>query len=423
MERAMNSPQVLRRINSEAVLRFALAKSAFGASEAMEATGLTRSTVISLCEGLIELGWLEKLPNARTSGGGEYSKGRPAGRYRLRETSGHLVGIDAGQHTVTAVVADLRGKVLARETAALADDGLDPALRLEAAARTVHDALASCGVDASTVHATVIGVPAPVDLEGRSPDGHEHYWATMNPGFADALPGLGRIVVDNDANLAATAERTLGAGVTSTSFAALLSGERFGAGLIVDDVLIRGRHGGAGEMRALDLVEGVGSAAGLAALARDWAQEERLVGAIPPTSPLARMPLAELTAARVFEAAEAGDPGSIVIVRRLGERLARICLVLASLLDVERIVLVGALAASAGGVLEEARAVLRDEFYPPVPELVASPLGADAVVLGAVARGLGLVRAEPLAFVPAGAAAGAAAPAAAPAPARARARA
>ncbi|MFS2032344.1 ROK family protein, partial [Curtobacterium sp. CT11-45] len=91
-------------------------------------------------------------------------------------------------------------------------------------------------------------------VAGASP-GDGGFWDRMNPGFADAVPGH-RVVVENDANLAALAERPSSG---DASFAALLSGERFGSGLVVDGVLLRGAHGGAGEMRVLDLVEGVGS--------------------------------------------------------------------------------------------------------------------------------------------------------------------
>ncbi len=55
--------------------------------------------------------------------------------------------------------------------------------------------------------------------------------------------------------------------------ATLLSGERLGAGLIVDGRLLRGARGGAGELRALDLIGDAGSSYGFGALARQWAQE------------------------------------------------------------------------------------------------------------------------------------------------------
>jgi len=242
----------------------------------------------------------------------------------------------------------------------------------------------------------VFGIPAPTDEGGRSPVGEEGYWANMNPHVTSAFEGYGRVIVENDANLAAIAEQAIGAGRGIRSFAALLSGERFGAGLIIDNLLIRGRHGGAGEMRMLDIVEGVGSADGLAALARDWGRE----AALSTTSPLAALAPEEVTAEAVLALAASGDKQSLAIVARLGDRLARVCFVLASMLDVERVILVGAVAVAAGPIIEKATAVLEKDFYEPVPEIVPSPLGADAVVLGAIQRGLAMVQASPLGFTP-----------------------
>ena len=95
------------------MLSYAWQVSVFTASDAMAATGFTRSTVISLCDELVDRGWLTELANAR-SAGDAYSKGRPARRYALRTDAAVIVGVDAGQNTITASVADLAGLELGR---------------------------------------------------------------------------------------------------------------------------------------------------------------------------------------------------------------------------------------------------------------------------------------------------------------------
>jgi predicted NBD/HSP70 family sugar kinase len=398
VEQSGASTHLLRRMNAEAVLRFALDTQVFNASDVIEFTGLTRSTVIGLCDHLIELGWITRLDDARAAG--EYSKGRPARRFELRAAAGFVVGVDAGEHSATVEVADLRGRVLGRVQRSFGESRLDAAVRLAVTMDAIQAALSECGVPLSAVLVTVFGVPAPADETGHSPFGEGGYWAQMNPDLASAFEGYGRVIVENDANLAAVAEQAVGAGRGIRSFAALLSGERFGAGLIVDGTLIRGRHGGAGEMRVLSLVEGVGSAAGLAALAREWALSAGVSATIPETSPLFGLTSEELTAEVVLTSAAAGDQTSSDIVGRLGDRLARVCLVLASLLDIERVIVGGAIAVAAGPVIARARTVLGTNATLPGPEIVASPLGADAVVLGAIQRGLTLVRSNPLGFLP-----------------------
>jgi predicted NBD/HSP70 family sugar kinase len=262
----------------------------------------------------------------------------------------------------------------------------------------VGEALDDAGTHEDSVLVTVVGVPAPVDDRGRSPVG-DGYWARMNPGIINGFARRGhRLIVDNDANLAAIAEGRIGAGVGASSFATLLSGERFGAGLIIDGALLRGRHGGAGEMHVLDLVEGVGSADGLAAAARKWARDAIEARDVPKRSALLRNLPARPEFIDVVTAAQAGETAAIAIVDRLADRLARVCAVLSGLLDVERIIIGGALAATSGPVIERATTILATYMHLPVPELTASTLGADSVNIGAVQQALSVVREDPLAF-------------------------
>jgi predicted NBD/HSP70 family sugar kinase len=400
-----SSPQLLRRMNSGAVMRFALRSSEFTAAEAMAATSLTRSTVLGVCDDLVTAAWLEEIADSRAAG--LTSKGRPARRYRLREGAGIVAGVDAGEHRFTVAVADLRGRVLAErivvrstvppgvgdsdaERTAVAEG------RRELAATLLDETVRAAGKEPADVLLAVFGVPAPVDSAGSSPRGDRDYWRTMNPGFGDVLPGVA-VIVENDANLAAIAEQTHGGQAHLQNVATVLSGERLGAGVILDGRLLRGAHGGAGEMRFLDIVEGAGSPAGIAALARGWAQEAVAAGA---TTSLAALAAADVSAEDVFRAAREGDPLAEDIIARLGVRLARVAAVLASLLDVDRIVIAGAIAGAAEPVLAHARRVLEEEFQTPMPELVASSLGRDVVVLGAVEWALTCIREEPLAFTP-----------------------
>jgi predicted NBD/HSP70 family sugar kinase len=384
------SPQQLRRANLAAVLDFAWDAGPFTATDAIDATGLTRTTVLGLCDDLVGLGWLRELTPERLPG--DRAKGRPARRYAFDRRAGYLVGVDAGQHRVSASVADLAGTVLARSTRVLEPAGDDPAARLDGVRGAVDDALDGAGAHAGCVLVTVVGVPAPTDELGRPPASPDGFWARMNPGIVAALDRPGhRVVVDNDANLAAIAEGAVGAGVGTRSFVTLLSGERFGAGLMVDGVLLRGRHGGAGELHVLDLVDGVGSASGLAATVRQWLTEDAGLARLRRRLP------AEPEFADVAAAALAGDADARLVVDRLGDRLARVCAILGGLLDIERVIVGGAVADSAGPVLERAAASLGGHMHLPVPEVVASSLGADAVHLGAVRSALALVRADPLA--------------------------
>ncbi|MCW4459215.1 ROK family protein [Microbacterium sp. MPKO10] len=378
-------------LNASAILRFAWDSPAFTASDAMSATHLTRSTVIALCDLLVAEGWLRELENARAAG--EYSKGRPARRYVLRADAGVVVGLDAGQHHLTAIVSDLSGRELARVQSSANPDSDIARERLAAADGSVNGALQKAGVTSDRVLCIVVGVPAPTDADGHSPEGQNSFWRIMNPGYAEHFSKRGwPTVVENDANLAAIAEGCRGRAAGASSFVTLLSGERFGAGYVVDGRLVRGAQGGAGEMRLLSLVEGVGSPDGIGALARDWLHKAIAQNVVPPSSALAGLPEHEQDARTVFRAADAGDSFALSIIDRIAERLARICAVLAGLLDVERIVVAGAVATSIGPLLERTARRLTELTHPPAPELTASTLSDNVVSIGAVAHALEYAR-------------------------------
>ncbi|KZC95448.1 ROK family transcriptional regulator [Clavibacter tessellarius] len=390
-----SSPGVLRRINAGEVLRHAWDADVVTASDLIRRTGLTRSTVIGVCDDLIARGWLTTTDDARSTGA--YRTGRPARRYTLVADAAHVVGVDAGQHHATAVVADLRGRVVGRATGELDPDPGGPhagATRRAAVARLVAAAREEAGVAASEVLVITVGVPAPTDLEGASPEGVGGFWPTMNPGYATHLarPGT-HVIVENDANLAAVAERAFGQGQDVLSTVTLLAGERFGAGFVLDGRLVRGRRGAAGEMGLLDLVAGVGSAHGIGLLLREWARAGRDDGTIDARSTLAAVPLDQLGAPEVLAAADDGDPCALALVDRLAARLARICVVLEGMLDVDRIIIAGAVAPAAGLLIHRTIPLLAEIAHGPAPEVVASELGDGAVTLGAVTRALDHVRA------------------------------
>lgn len=422
-DRGASSPQLMRRANRQALLQHALRAQRFTAADAMAATGLTRATVLGVCAELEESGWLREVPAGRE---GAAQRGRPARHFTLRAEAAVLIAVDAGQHTLTARAADLRGRELAgaRSTAGGALDGVDLEAgaaaaeeRLEAVRVLVDQVLEQAGACERPRLLTVVGVPAPVGPDGRSPSGDKGYWPAMNPGFVDALEG--EVLVENDANLAVLAESAHAAGsadsagavgaglegagpvgadrlaVGSDHLATLLMGERFGTGLVVDGHLLRGAEGGAGEMRFLDAMLGDSRGAdGVAALARRWTLEALAAGESSP--PLESLPAHALGAEDVFSAARAGDPLAQRVLERIGERLARIAAILSSLLGVEAVVVAGAIAEAIEPVLAHARTVLPQILTPPLPQLRASALGRDVVVRGALELALARLREDPL---------------------------
>lgn len=376
------SPAPLRA-SLDKLLAFAWATGVFKSADAMAATGLARSTAIDALDELINIGLLRELPNARAAG--DYRKGRPSRRFELRADAAVVIGMDAGRSHLTTIVADLRGHAIVTETVKVDTAHDDTETRRNAVLGAVESALRAAGRARERVLAVCVGVPAPVDARGNSPSHHDGFWQRMNPNLREMFEEWVPIVrIENDAGLAAVAEGSVGAATGCLDYVVLLAGDRFGAGVVSDGRLMRGAHGGAGEMVALDKVVGVESADGMGLRLTRWARAAVSTGDIPVGHPFAGLPAEQVTGRAVLELAEAGDAWAQEITERAGAVLARITAVFSSMYDPSRVIIAGAVAESLDKVAEVARRLLPSEVDLAVPDLVLSSLGAGAVAAGAV---------------------------------------
>ncbi|WP_179278090.1 ROK family protein [Rhodococcus sp. 14-2470-1a] len=390
---AASSTQLLRRSNSEILLDlfWSAPDRIFTATELMERTTLTRVTVLDVCADLIELEWICEVATA----GSKKNKGRPARRFTLSETAAFAVGVDIGYHTATVVVADLRGTVRGRSTHRFIDPD-DTSTRSSHLYALIDRALSDAHVSRQSVGAICFGVAAPVDRTGHAPSGNT-FWDTVDIDPAVLLHPSDQwaVIVENDANLAALGEQGRGQIDPRSSFVTLLAGERLGAGIVHDGVLLRGNRGGAGELAYLRFVNGVGDTDGIGLLAREWARSE-LADRGPHSLHTSLEATAEGPVAEdVFAACAGGDPLASDIVDRLGKRLALVISTLVGTTDPHTVIIAGAVAESCDPVIEAVNRHVRTYMAAP-PRIVASKLGSDAVLIGAVHAALASVRSSAL---------------------------
>ncbi|UZX04205.1 ROK family protein [Arthrobacter sp. CDRTa11] len=372
------TPQLLRRVNANAVLAFLRSTEVATGTDLMASTGLTRATVIAVCEDLLRRGWISETGLSREVSS---QKGRPARRFELNPRAGFVLGIDIGAATTTAAVADLRGTIVGKASRSFRSAAIPADERINVVDQACRAALQVAGTTPETVLAVTAGLAAPVDREGNVLV-TQHFWRLFDVGLRSALKELHgwTVLLENDANLAALGERWRGSGMGVDDLVVLLASERMGAGIIESGRLLHGNCGAAGEMGYLDMVEGVGSSAGIALLAREWFAEH----GTPP-----------LEAREVFAAAAAGEAAAVAVLDRLSERLARIIATVAILVNPEQVVIGGAVAESAGALLPRVEALL-PRFTATVPRVTASPLGDSIVTMGAVRCALDYVEANAL---------------------------
>jgi predicted NBD/HSP70 family sugar kinase len=286
----------------------------------------------------------------------------------------------------------------------LAHVSVPVAERVAAIRRATDAALASAAVDPGRVLAVTVGVPTPVDGDGRLV-GREAYLPGL-PG-RDLRPEIGGrhgwpVLFENDANLAAWGERWRGVAAGVDDLVVMVADERLGSGLFLGGRPVRGHAGGAGELRFLELVERVGGTYGIAYLVRTLGAEavaaqrgrtgrSRRRGRLWN---LASGDPSRVRTATVLEAARAGDEVALEVVDEVADRMAHAVAALAGMLNPELVVISGAVADDGDLFLDRIRARLVPELIDAPPRLAMSTLGDRSVVTGAVRLALDHVEAS-----------------------------
>ncbi|MFF1403990.1 ROK family protein [Streptomyces sp. NPDC058294] len=365
----------LRSANERLLLDRLRALGAASRAQLARDTGLSKPTVSSA------LASLESAGLVREAGTRTPERGRTAVLYAPDPAAGYALGVDIGRGRLRVAVADLDGTVVART------DVPNPARTSAALATLVVDtarrAIERSGADPAEVAHGVLGTPGVYDERHRRVRYATHLPGWGRTGLMDRIRGeLGvPLEVHNDANLAALGEYAYGAGAGSRLFAYLLIGTGLGMGVVSEGRLFTGAHGLAGEIGLLP-----------------WAgrgKPERLQDAVTGMAVVESARhfgmSGRLTAKAVFDAARQGQPAAVRAVELEAERIAHTVAAAAAVLDPDLVVLGGGLGLSAGLLLRPVRERLRT-LTPLRPRIAPSRLGADAVLLGAVATALDTAR-------------------------------
>ena len=303
------------------------------------------------------------------------------------------IGIDIGGTKIAAGVVDEAGSVLARHR--YATDPTDP----EAIENTVIEAVADLSqghrVDGVGVAAAGFVSPQRDGMVFAPNIAWRDYPLRERLSRGIDLP----IVVENDANAAGWGEFRFGAGRTARSMVMLTLGTGLGGAIVIDDQLLRGSFGAAGEIGHMRVVpsghycgcghEGCwemyasGRALTRAARMALITQEDR-AGRLRE---LAEADGTKVKGQHVTTAAGEGDPLARELVAELGYWVGAGIADLAAVLDPELFVLGGGVADTGDLVLQAARDAFRAHLsargYRPEAEIVLAELGSAAGIVGA----------------------------------------
>jgi len=245
--------------------------------------------------------------------------------------------------------------------------------------------VATVKIKRSEVTQTVIGSPGVYDRHRDA-----LFMARGLPGWqrpqvlAELRRAFGEdMVVENDINLAALAERDVGTAQGVQNFGFVSVGTGVGLGLIIDGKLHRGSHGGAGEISYMTLGSD-GSVDPKDAGRRGWLESAASAAGVVRAARRAKMS-GVVTARRIFAEAERGDALCGQIVADEANLIARAIASITAVVDLDLVVLGGGIGQAdyfVGLVEHELRPLVR------LPIAVRpTALGEDAVVQGSLAVG------------------------------------
>ncbi|MGW3108635.1 ROK family transcriptional regulator [Streptomyces sp. NPDC001100] len=396
------SPSTARAINDRLALRLLQREGPLTAGQLKQLTGLSRPTVADLVERLTASGLIEMVGES-----GAQRRGPNARLYGIVGDRAHLAALDVRLESVSVLVSDLVGRVLAEASVPIdADAGTGPAVEQAVALveRAVKEAgSGSTGPEAEGVrgpesvrewgslHTVGIGAPGLIDPatgELRNTTGLPAWHRSLVGALQERLPDA-RVVVENETNLAALAEMRDGAARDRDTFVLLWLDMGIGAAVVLDGALRRGASGGAGEVgflpvpgtrglpSATDCEGGFHSLAGAAAvleLARECrALDDEGAGERATAAQVVRWAVATVTDARAAR-----------FLDTLADRLALGVASVVALLDPGCVVLGGEVG-QAGGDELAVRVAERIAGMSPLPVKVRpSVLGDTAVLRGAL---------------------------------------
>ncbi|HEU5354293.1 MAG TPA: ROK family transcriptional regulator [Actinocrinis sp.] len=401
------TPSLLRAINDRTALRLLADRGPLSRTQLGALAGLSKPTASQLMDRLETAGLVEAVLDtdpAHVNVNGSGSAGRTARRYRLRGAAAHVAGLDVTAARIVARVCDLSGQSVGEAT--LVTPGRSASGTVDRVREALTAACATAAMDVGSLHHVVIGIGGAID-----PGTGRLGFARHLPGWHESdllarlraeLTGPGspdpRVDVENDVNLVAVAEQTVGAGHGARDMVVLWVAEGIGAAVIIDGKLHRGATGGAGEVGYMPVPGapvvrsiGRGTTGGFQALAGGpavlkLARQHGFTGADPQSA-----------VARAVEAIAGPAPVAVQqaarrLLTELADRLATGLAPIVAVLDPELIVLSGAIPRSGGAALRELVAEALHGMAIPRPRLVESALADNPVLAGAIHAALAATR-------------------------------
>jgi predicted NBD/HSP70 family sugar kinase len=386
-------------LNDRAALDLLIRGEMLTRSQISEYTGVSKVTVSQMLARLEERGLVAIV------GEQAGNRGPNAALYSVVPSSAYVAGLYMEADLVSAAVADVTGRRVA-DVSVNPNGAEDP---VEVVRGVVERACARAGIDVASLRALVIGSPGVVDPRTGDPRLAVNLPA-WHEGALDALRDVLHrpVVIENDVNLAAMAERAAGAAAGADDFVLVWLDVGLGLAAMLGGQLHRGTAGAAGEIGYL-LVHGAPLPSDIrhpASGGFQWLAGGSAVRALAAgygfTAPTAAEAVRAAVAASRTPVTEAGtenspEPLSFLddLAHRVAVGVASVCVVL----DPGLVVLGGEVGRAGGEALASRVAAAMASICPARPRVVPTGVPDEPVLRGAMLAAVDQARAALLASV------------------------
>lgn len=359
--------------SAKSVFRLLFAEGAATRPQLCAALELSRPTMSAAIAELDRVGYVEKIGEIQGA------IGRKASMYRLGAAAGHIIAIDAGSTHIRLRITTLDRRLLHSST-----------YRLPAHQRVLNEEISKAVTEEITAALDLtdkawgplraVGIALPSRVVGedgdRSSTQQEQLFTHFTP--PDNIP----LILENNVNCAAIAENNYGSARGKANFAYVQVGVKIGMGVILNNSLLRGRNGAAGEISHLpypwapqqkpvsgELEIYLGADALMQRVRDNWSDHAENDTAQPAPHDTTELLLL----------AEQGNAAALQEVVRHAENIGAAVAACVAMIDPGYVVLGGGIGNSPL-LLAQVRETVNQLSYP--TEIQSSTLGSDATLLG-----------------------------------------
>ncbi len=376
--------ELIKELNRSLVIDMVRFQGNLSRTEIAKQTELGLSTITNIIDELIKDNLVSEI------GTGDSHGGRKPVLLKFNGDYGVIAGLKIEKQQVKMCLSNLEGKILYKKQ-------FSYTLKEASQLSTVIIEKLNCFIEQNECVSKLVGIgiatPGLVDRESNE----VVYSPILKVDHGDLKP-IGRyfdvpLIIDNDANVFALAEKWIGAGRDYRNFIGVTVGAGVGAGIVIDNMLFRGDFGGAGELGHITINQKdrlcyCGQRGCLEQYASDVYlvnEAERLVSIGVPTLLKSFTPI---TPESVVIAAEKGDIYSQELLVKQGENLALGIKNMVHLFNPEAVILGGEGLRGGDFLLKGIQKELAVHFFVKHPrklQFQISQLGEDVWLIGACA--------------------------------------